>query len=64
MSPALPKRMHLRAAAMIAVMLLLLLLALRVVMVAASPQHLSGGCNHIPLVGGQPAYSCAITPRR
>jgi hypothetical protein len=24
--------------------------------------HGSGGCNHIPLVNGQPAYPCANLP--
>jgi len=24
--------------------------------------HFGGGCNHIPLVNGQPAHSCASQP--
>ena len=30
--------------------------------VGAGTVHREGGCNHIPLVNGQPAYACTNTP--
>jgi hypothetical protein len=46
--------------------LLLLFAALVVLAVIAIGQagvsHRGGGCNHVPLVNGQPAYACPSPP--
>jgi hypothetical protein len=48
----------------IGIAVLVMLLALSLVAFGAvhvSTVH-SGGCNHVPLVNGQPAYPCTNTP--
>jgi flagellar basal body-associated protein FliL len=55
-----------RRLATLAKVLLVIILVLAVVRIVGGSglfmQHSSGGCNHIPLVNGQPQYQCDSHP--